>query len=130
MKIWAYVILAGVLIAGATAGTKAVYNAGFNAATVQQDQAIRIAERKAVAKARQEWENTTSVAAAEIIIEEKIVERVRVVEREIPKIIEKIVTVRPECSDLGLDFAGLLNSQVNSRSSGPNGGAASATEPD
>lgn len=130
MKIWAYVILAGVLIAAATAGTKAIYDAGFNAATVAQDAEIRKAERDAVAKARQEWENTTEIAAAEIVVEERIVERVRIVEKQIPQIVERIVTVAPECSDLGPDFAGLLNAQVGSGSDRSNSGAASPPEPD
>ena len=44
----------------------------------------------------------------------------RVVEREIPKIIEKIVFVKPECTDLP-EFGSLLSLQVeasNSRQAG------------
>lgn len=89
------------------------YDAGWNAAVVEQDRLIREAQQAAVDKARQEWENLTSAAEAEIIVEEKIVERIRVVEKEIPTVVERIVEVTPECNDLGDDFAGLLNAQIS-----------------
>ena len=79
MKIYAYVILAGLLVAAIGSGTKAIYNAGRN--DVIAEQAILISEAKdeAVEKARQEWENTAAIAATEIVVEERIVERVRIV---------------------------------------------------
>jgi hypothetical protein len=112
VKVYAYVALAVVLLGGLKYGYSAVYDSGFNAAIVEQEKAIQIAKDEAIELARVEWEATAEIAEAEIIIEERIVEVVRTVEKEIPKIVERIVEVTPECNDLGADFAGLLNKQV------------------
>ena len=130
MKIYAYVALAVVLIAGAKWGHSAIFNAGWNAAIVEQEQAIATAKDEAVAKARQQWENMTDLTEKEIVVEEKIVEVIRIVEKEIPKIVERIVTVTPECADLGADFARLLNRQVNSGADRSSGGTETVAEPD
>ena len=128
IKIWAYVGLATLLLAGVRWAHSSVYDSGWNAAVVMQSQAIRKAENAAVVKARQEWEHTTSIAETQIVVEERIVEVVRVIEKEIPKIVERIVEITPECSDLGDDFAGLLNAQVRSGSSGSNDSSDSAAD--
>lgn len=130
MKIYAYVALAIVLLGGLKWGYSAIYDAGFNAAVTEQDALIRQAQDDAVAKARQEWENITGIASDNIVVEERIVEVERIVEKEIPKIVERIVTVTPECRDLGADFAGLLNAQVNSGSNNENGGTNVAANAD
>lgn len=114
MKIWAYLALAVVMIGGAKWAHSTTYNAGWNAAVVEQTVLIQNAQNDAVAKALTEWQKTAALAEREIVIEERIVEVIRVVEKEIPVVVERIVTITPECSDLGDDFAGLLNAQVNS----------------
>ncbi len=114
MKIYAYVALVVVLLAGIKWAHSTTYTAGWNAAIVEQTALIHTAQDEAVAKARTEWQNTADLAEKEIVVEERIVEVIRVIEKEIPKIVERIVEVAPECSDLGDDFAGLLNAQVNS----------------
>lgn len=130
MRIYAYVALAIVVLGFLKWGHTAVFNSGYNAAVAEQGIAIQVAKDKAVAVAREQWENTAKLASANIVIEERIVEVERIVEREIPVIVERIVTVFPECNDLGDDFARLLNAQVNSGSSGSNRGADIAAEPD
>ena len=130
MRAYAYVALAAVVLGFAKWAHTAVYDSGYNAAVTKQSEAIQAAQDAAVAIAREQWENTVDLAAGNIVIEERIVEVERIVEREIPKIVERIVTVFPECNDLGDDFARLLNSQVNSGSSGPDSGSDVAAEPD
>lgn len=108
----------------------AIYDAGWNAAVVEQESAIAIAKDEAVKKARTEWEATAAVAETNIVIEERIVEVERVVEKKIPQIVERIVEIKPECNDLGVDFAGLLNEQVRSGSDRSDSGADIAAESD
>ncbi len=107
-----------------------IWDSGYNAAVVEQDAAIREAERAAVAKARQEWENVAALAEREIVVEERIVEQIREVEREIPIVVEKIVEIQPDCADLGADFAGLLNAQTRAGSDRPDDSPDSAPVPD
>jgi len=108
----------------------AIYDAGWNAAVVEQESAIAIAKDEAVKKARTEWEATAAVAETNIVIEERIVEVERVVEKKIPQIVERIVEIKPECNDLGFEFAGLLNEQVRSGSDRSDGGPDAAAESD
>lgn len=130
MRTYAYVALAVVLIGGAKFAYDAIYSAGYNAAVANQSDEIDAARQAAVDEARAEWEATAEIAEAEIVIEERIVEVIREVEKEIPVVVERIVERTPECSDLGVDFAGLLNNQVRAGASGSSGGADTPTEPD
>lgn len=108
------VVIIALLVAAKGAHT-AIYNAGWNAAIVTQDLLIEQEKQAAVAKAFRQWENMNTIAEDNIVIEERIVEKVRTIEKKIPIVVERIVEVTPECRDLGDDFAGLLNAQVNSR---------------
>ena len=130
MKVYAYVALAVVVIGGLKWAHSAVYNSGYNDAVVAQQALIQDAREDAVRRAREEWEATAEIAEAEIIVEERIVEVVRTVEKEIPTVVERIVEVRPDCADLGSDFVGLLNAQVNSGADRTHGGSDTAAEPD
>lgn len=129
MKIWAYLALAALLLGGVKLAYSAVYGSGWNAAIVEQTALIQEARDDAVEKALTEWENTARIAEVQIVVEERIVEVIRVVEKEIPVIVERIVEVHPECNDLGDDFASLLNAQVNSRSGLENNRPGITTEP-
>lgn len=130
MKIYAYIALAVVLFGGAKWAHSTIWNSGWNAAVVEQTALIAEARDDAVEKALSEWENTARLAATEIVVEERIVEVIRVIEKEIPVIVERIVEITPECNDLGADFAGLLNAQVNSRSDLENDSPGPTTESD
>lgn len=130
MKVYAYVALAVVLLGFAKWAHSSIYSAGWNAAVVLQAEAISTAKDEAVAKARTEWENTARIAEVEIVIEERIVEVVRVIEKKIPFVVERIVEIAPDCADLGLDFAGLLNDQIRAGADFQNNRAGAATEPD
>ena len=117
MKIWAYVILAGLVIGGATAGAKAIYDSGYDAAVIVQQELAIERQNEAIDAARVEWEATLEAAEAEVIIEERIVEVIREIEREVPRVVERIVEVTPECADLGAEYAGLLNAAVRASNS-------------
>jgi len=113
MKIYVYAIILLAVIA-AIGGT---YAAGHSSGYDKRDSEIRddaiIAQNNAVEKRMNEWLQTQAQAEPVIVIEEKIVEVIREVEKRIPTVVEKIVTVTPECADLGLEFAGLLNEQIS-----------------
>lgn len=117
MKVWAYVILAGLLVTAIGAGARQLYKSGYNAAVVEQQELAIERQNQAIEDARAEWERTNEAAEAEIIIEERIVEVIREVEREVPRVVERIVEVTPECRDLGDDYAGLLNAAVRASNS-------------
>jgi len=129
LKIWAYVALATILLAGMKWGHGAIYDAGWNAAVTSQEAEIEAVREEIREEEKVKWTAIVDAAEGTIVIEERIVERVRVVEKEVPKIIEKIVTVHPECSSLP-ELAGLFSSQARASRGGTDGSAGVATEPD
>ena len=131
MKVWAYVILAGILVTAIGTGARMLWKSGYDAAVVDQQELAIERQNKAIEDARAEWERTQEAAEAEIIIEERIVEVIREVEREVPRVVERIVEVTPECADLGPEYAGLLNAAVrasNSRAASPSDAAATVDD--
>ena len=113
MKIYAYVIIILALIA-AIGGTYATgHSSGYDKRDAEiRDDAI-IAQNEAIEKRMAEWIETQAQAEPVIVVEEKIVEKIRVIEKDVPRVVEKIVTIRSECRDLGDDFAGVLNAQID-----------------
>jgi hypothetical protein len=107
-----------------------VYDSGYSDAVTEQQKLAIEQQNEAIAQARVEWELTAAAGEREIIIEERIVEKIRVVEREIPVIVEKIVELTPECADLGPDFLGLFNAAISASNSGEDPGSGFAAEPD
>jgi len=112
VKIWAYVILVTLITGALGTAAKFIHDAGYDKRDTEiRDDAV-VAQNKAIEKGIADWVETQDQAEATIIEKEVIVEKIRVVEKEIPKIVERIVTLTPECADLGDDFAGLLNKQI------------------
>lgn len=107
-----------------------VYDSGYADATAAQQKLAIEEQNKAIEQARVEWELTAAAGEREIIIEERIVEKIRVVEREIPTVVERIVEVTPECADLGPDFLGLFNAAISASNSGEDPGTGLTAEPD
>ena len=101
------------------------YDAGYNEAEVKWLTAQDAAIQEAVDKARADWDADAAIAADNIVTETEIVERVRVVEREVPKIVERVV--QPECRDLGPDIQRVFNNAITA--SGANGESDSAESP-
>lgn len=130
IKIWAYLAIIVAVIGFGKWAHSAIYDAGWNAAIVEQEELIQDAREQATKEARTKWQKLVDEAEGQIVIEEKIVEVIREIEKEIPVVVEKIVTVKPACADLGPDFAELFNAQVRSGSSGEVDSAGTTTNPD
>lgn len=87
-----------------------IWTSGYNTAQVElQSESIKAANA-AVKKAKAEWEASAAAAEAQILVEEKIVEKIRVIEKEIPAVVESIA---PECRDLGPEFLGMFNGFID-----------------
>ena len=83
-KFWGVLVLALASMAFLKWAHGAVYDSGYDAAEAKWQEAQVTAIESAVKAARDQWELSVEVATDNIIIEEKIVERIRVVEREVP----------------------------------------------
>jgi len=112
MKIYAYLAIIALLLTGAGVAAKSIHSAGYNKRDQEVQQDILDAQEAARISEEERWRASVIAATEAIAIEERIVEKIRVVEKEIPKVVERIVTVTPECADLGPDYARLLNDQV------------------
>lgn len=122
MKIWAYLAIA-VLLVGAAGG---VYKAGFVSAKAKYQDATLAAVAVALKDAKIKWDDNVEIAKTEFIIEERIVEVTREIEKRIPYAVE---TIKYECRDLGPDFVRLYNDAITA-SITPASGVTDPTEPD
>lgn len=90
-----------------------VYRAGHSAGFDKRDSTVEDEIRSELEareeKFEQDWLDYVAALEPEIIVEEKIVERIREVEIKVPQVIERII---PECRDLGPDYGGLLDEHV------------------
>lgn len=86
------------------------YDQGYDAAELKWRVAQQAAIDKAVAEARRLDAIAYEEAMANLETEVRIVERVRTVEKEVPKIVERVV--RPECRDLGPDIQRVFNDAI------------------
>ena len=96
----------------------AVFDSGYDAATIAFQQKAIEQQNNAIAQARLQWESEQEAAGVQIQREEVIVERIKEVTVEIPVVVERIVEVTPECADLGLDFARVHNAAIHAANSG------------
>ena len=117
MKTYAYLAIFILLVAATGAAAKYIHSAGYNKRDQEVQQDILDAQESARKDEEAKWRDTVAAAEGQIVIEEKIVEKIRVVEKEIPRIVREIVEVKPECADLGDGFAGLYNDQVRAANS-------------
>ncbi len=118
MKVWAYVALGALLIAGVGGAWRVAYSSGYNARDLLVQQEIIAAQEAARIDEARHWAETIASAEATVVIEERIVEVIREVEKEVPIVVTKIITEKPECADLGADFQRLLNNQVRASNGG------------
>jgi len=119
MKIYAYLAIFFLVIAAAGTSASYIHKAGYNKRDREVQQDILEAQETARQEEERKWKATVLAAKAEIIIEERIVEKIREVEKLVPQVVERIVEVTPECADLGDDFAGVLNDQIRAANSVP-----------
>jgi hypothetical protein len=116
-----YVALALAVMGFAKWAHSSIYQQGFDAARIEiQNRAIE-QQNVAIAAARAAWEADQEAAGIQIVVEERIVERIKIVREEIPVVVERIVELTPECSDLGPDFLGLFNDAIIAANSGAAG---------
>lgn len=115
-KFWAIMVTIVAVMAFAKWAHGAIYDAGYDAANVEwQREVIKLteeirAEEKAV------WKISSEAAVDNIIIEEKIVERIKIVERDVPRIVKEFVT--PQCRDLGPDIQRVFNNAIRAAAEG------------
>ena len=112
MKVWAYLAIVVLVVGVATAAAKSIHSAGYNKRDQEVQQDIIDAQQLAAEQAEARWSASVVAATEAIRVEERIVEQIREVEILVPTIVDRIVTVTPECADLGPAYAGLLNDQV------------------
>jgi hypothetical protein len=112
MKVWAYLAIIALVVGAAGAAAKALHSAGYNKRDQEVQQSIIDAQANAIEEYERGYREAEAAVEAVIVIEERIVEKIREVEIEVPKIIEHIVELTPECKYLGPAYAGLLNDQV------------------
>ena len=117
MKPWAWLAIIVVLVAAFGATYAKGHSSGYDKRNVEIQNEILEAQERTRLEEEAKWAAAVKAAQENIRTEEIIVENIRVVEKEIPKIIEKIVTLTPECSDLGPDYARLLNDQIRAANS-------------
>lgn len=117
MKVWAYVVLVTALIAF----VGSVYGMGHSKGYEKRDNEVQLQIIKAQEDARLEeaakWEIVVANTKGSVETVEVIVEKVRVVEKRIPEVVETIVTLTPECADLGDGYARLRNDQIRAANS-------------
>ncbi len=110
LKFWAILTAVMAVMAFIKWAHGEVYDAGYNDAELKW----RAAQAQAIADAVTEAKRATALAYAEAMAnierETEIVERVRVVEREVPRIVERVV--QPECRDLGPDIQRVFNDAI------------------
>lgn len=109
-KFWVIAGAVTAVLAFARWGYNQVYDAGYTAAELKWTQQQQSAIDAAVERAKEQWVAASEVAEENIRVETEIVERVRIVEREVPRIVERVV--RPECRDLGADVQRVFNDAI------------------
>ena len=119
MKPWAYVIIILAVLA-AFGGTYAKgHSSGYDKKEAEVQAEILAAQEATRSEEAAKWAAAVRAAQDSVRVEEVIVETIREVEIEIPTVVERIVTERPQCRDLGAEYAGLLNDQVRAANSLP-----------
>lgn len=91
---------------------KRAFDSGYNKAQAEYAATLEIAKEEAIAEARRAWEETNEISEIQINVERRIAEGTRIVEREVPRVVERIVEVAPNCADLGDDVPRLLNDAI------------------
>lgn len=125
-KFWAILGAVTAVMVFVRWGYGEIYQNGYNAAELKWRNAQQEAINEAVSDAQEQWEEAAAIASENIKVETEIVERVRVVEKEVPRIVERVVPA--ECRDLGPGIQRLFNDAL--RASGTSStDADGSTEP-
>lgn len=124
-KLYWYVGIALVLISGAFLGYQKIWQRGYDARVAEDIAATEQQIAEAVSAARAQWKNSAQAGAAQIKVEQKIVERIRYVDREIPKVVE----LAGDCRDLGPAFLRVFNGAAEAANGGEGGSPDPSREP-
>ncbi len=109
-----------VLLGAAWKALASAEQAGYDRAGIEFAEALDNVRTNAAEDVADNWRAALAIAGAETDVEIQIVETIRIVEREIPKYIDRIIEVKPECADLP-ELGSLFSVQAeasNNRSSG------------
>lgn len=110
LKAFAYAAILSLVLGAVWTAYNKVWTAGYNSAQLELQEETIKAANAAVEHARKQWEASAAAAESQIIVEEKIVEKIRVIEKEIPVVVEGVA---PKCRDLGPDVLRLFNDAIN-----------------
>jgi len=114
-----------ILLGAAWKAYAVIDQAGYDRAQVEYGQAIDEIRAQAAQDVEDNWRVAQAIAGTETDIEIQIVEKIRIVEREIPTYIDRIVQVKPGCRDLP-ELGSLFSIQAEASN---NRSAGTATDP-
>ena len=117
MKVWAYVAIIISVLAAFGATYAKGHSSGYDKKEGEVQQSILDAQENARKTEEQKWSAAVAAAQANTRIEERIVEKIHIVEKEVPRVVKEIIEVNAECRDLGPAYSGLLNDQVRAANS-------------
>ena len=96
-------VIAIILSLGITAGWKAsasIYESGYERAELHFQEGLAGIKDRAAKDAVDDGRAAQVIAGDATDVEIRIVETIRIVEREIPKYIDRIIEIKPDCADL------------------------------
>ncbi len=111
IKLGLIALILGLVIGAGYKTFAAIDQAAYERAQLHFREGLDAIKDKAAEDAVDDWRAAQAVAGSETDVEIRIVEKIRIVEREVPKIIEKIIELKPECAVLP-DFGILLSTQA------------------
>ncbi len=100
MRLGLIALIIGLLIGAGYKTYAAIDQSAYERAQLHFTTGLAAIKDKAAKDAVQDWRAAQAIAGDETDVEIRIVEKIRIVEREVPKIIEKIVLLKPECAVL------------------------------
>lgn len=99
-KLLLIAVILGMTITAGWKAAAAIDQAAYERAELDFREGLDAIKDKAAQDAVNDWKAAQAIAGDETDVEIRIVEKIRIVEREIPKIIEEIVYLKPECAVL------------------------------
>ena len=89
-----------VLLASAWKAHALIDQAGYERAELHFQEGLAGIKDQAAKDAVDDWRAAQVIAGDATDVEIRIVETIRIVEREIPKYIDRIIEIKPDCADL------------------------------
>lgn len=124
-KLYLYAGVSLIVLCGLVLGYQKIWHRGYDARVADEVAVTNKRISEAVATARANWQKSSSAGATQIKVEQQIVERIRYVDRDIPKVVE----LAGDCRDLGPAFLRVFNGAVEAANGGPGGPSGPPREP-